>query len=171
VILNSKYVIHRNIDEKLLKKIIILKNQQWKYSHTSHKKWIKNNLKSSDVHIVLFIKKKLVGYTMLRKRKLIIKKDKKNFLYFDTHIVDNKFRKLIINNQKISNHLMTLAKKYILKNKNLAFLLCQKKLFKYYKNNGWYQINKNQFEIDGKKKLFGFMFGKVNRYKYYNFII
>ena len=89
---------------------------------------------------------------MLRKRKLIIGKNKKNFLYFDTHIVDNKYRKLNIDNQKISTYLMTLAKKYIFKKKSLAFLLCQKKLFRYYKQNGWNQISRDKFQINGKKK-------------------
>ena len=111
--LDSKYILHRNIDKKLLKKIIILKNQEWRYSFASHIKWLKKNLKPYDVHIVIFIKNKLVGYTMLRKRKLIINKQKKNFFYFDTYIVDKKSRKLIIDNQKISVHLMKLAKKYL----------------------------------------------------------
>ena len=169
--LDSKYILHRNIDKKLLKKIIILKNQEWRYSFASHIKWLKKNLKPYDVHIVIFIKNKLVGYTMLRKRKLIINKKKKNFFYFDTYIVDKKSRKLIIDNQKISVHLMKLAKKYILKKKFLAFLLCQKKLISHYKKNGWSQINRNKFKIDGKKKLFGFVFGKVNKYNSLDFIL
>ena len=169
--INSNYITHKSINEKLLKKIIVLKKQQWKYSYKSHKEWIKDNLKPVDVHIVLFIKKKLIGYTMLRKRKLIIGKNKKNFLYFDTHIVDNKYRKLNIDNQKISTYLMTLAKKYIFKKKSLAFLLCQKKLFRYYKQNGWNQISRDKFQINGKKKLFGFVLGKINNYKHLNFIL
>ena len=53
-----------------IKDICILKNQHWKYGLKSHLKWFKLNCKKSDLHNLLLDKKKIIGYTLLRKRLL-----------------------------------------------------------------------------------------------------
>ena len=67
---------HSEISNETLKKIIILKKQEWKYTYKSHSDWIKKNIKPSDFHILLFLKDKLIGYTMLRKRQMFTNKKK-----------------------------------------------------------------------------------------------
>ena len=43
---------------------------------------------------LVFFNKKLVGYTLLRKRKFGTKINKKNYFHFDTLIVDKNYRKI-----------------------------------------------------------------------------
>ena len=53
-----------------LNKIVKLKNSEWKYNIQNHKIWIRKNLKPQDVHFLLNKKNFLVGYNLLRKRKI-----------------------------------------------------------------------------------------------------
>ena len=66
--LKIKIVKNKNISLIELKKIIKLKNSEWKYNFSSHIKWIKDFLKPYDMHFLLFKNNQLVGYNLLRKR-------------------------------------------------------------------------------------------------------
>ena len=78
----------RNIE---IKKILILKNSFWKFGIKSQKKWFKENVKKRDVHNFLFLNSKLIGYTLLRLRKI---KNLKNFYFLlDTMIIKKELRK------------------------------------------------------------------------------
>ena len=73
-----------------IKKICLLKDKQWKFGINSQLKWFKNNIKKFDLHSLFYIKSKLVGYTLLRKRTSKIENLKKNihYLLFDTLAAD-----------------------------------------------------------------------------------
>ena len=45
-----------------------LKDSQWSFGLKSQLEWFKNNIKKNDIHNLLYIKSKLVGYTLLRRR-------------------------------------------------------------------------------------------------------
>ena len=117
---------HADISDETLKKIIILKKQEWKYTYKSHSDWIKKNIKRSDFHVLLFLKDKLIGYTMLRRRQMFTNK-KKIFLYFDTHIITKSFRGKEIFNLKPSYILMNFIMKIIRRKKLLSLLMCKNK--------------------------------------------
>ena len=68
----------RQLKKKNILSICKLKNDYWKYGLRSNLNWFKKNIKTNDIHNLLFIDKKLIGYTLLRKRKAIIKNKKKN---------------------------------------------------------------------------------------------
>mgnify|MGYP001250414688 FL=1 len=76
-----------------LNKIIQLKDTFWKFGKFSQLKWFKKNIMKNDIHNLLFNEKDLIGYTCLRKKKLIKKKNKINFLLFDTIIIHPNYRK------------------------------------------------------------------------------
>tara|TARA_Y100000992_G_C21140183_1_gene430987 strand:- start:328 stop:588 length:261 start_codon:yes stop_codon:yes gene_type:complete len=57
-----------------IKEICVLKNQQWKFGIKSQIKWFKKNIKKNDIHNLFYLKSKLIGYTVLRKRTYKIKK-------------------------------------------------------------------------------------------------
>ena len=62
-------IYHKNLSKSFLRKIIKLKKQEWKYSYKSQKNWIKKNFLNNDIHILVFVKKELEGYTALRLKK------------------------------------------------------------------------------------------------------
>ena len=93
----------QGLSKKNILKICGLKNEYWNYGLQSNLNWFKKNVKNNDIHNLLFLKKNLIGYTLLRKRKALVKRKKNikriNYLHFDTLIIKKKFRK-----KKIQHH-------------------------------------------------------------------
>jgi len=155
------------LDSVLKNKIFVLKKEVWNYSIANQNKWFKKNLKKNDIHNMCFLKKKLVGYTALRRRTLKINKTSNKYFYFDTFLIKNDYR-----NMGIGSLLMKFNNLYI-RNKNLiSCLLCYKKTIKFYKNFGWKILNKKKIKFMDKKnkKLFCMIFPKKNKNKYCLFI-
>jgi len=156
----------KKINKKFLDQIIYLKKQEWNFNYRSQSNWIKNNLLQDDIHVTLKYKKKLIGYTMLRDRLMLSSnKSLKKIYFFDTHIIDKKFRGKPINNIHPSKILMDNISNFLKKKKRVAFLLCKKNLIKYYKSNNWEIMNKNKIKIKNEKKLTLMSFGKFNKKK------
>ena len=146
-----KNIILKSILTKKLKKneiiaICKLKNTYWKYGMESQLKWFDKNVKANDIHNFIFLKEILVGYVLLRRRKYLLKKIKKNYLYFDSLIILKKYRKIMIG-KKLLNFVIKIIKK----SKLHALLICKKKMFNYYNKYSWQRvINKNTELIDHK---------------------
>ena len=145
--INCSVISHSDLSKKNLTNIIQLKKQEWKYEINSQKKWIKSKIRNDDMHILLKLNNKIIGYTMLR----ILKNNSflkyKRIIYFDTHIIEKRFR-----GKKIASYLMEEAIKQIKKKKILAVLRCKKELEKYYKNYKWKVVNK-YIKFNDDKKL------------------
>ena len=73
-----KSIVSSKLTNNEIKQICSLKNKQWKFGIKSQLKWFKNNIKKFDLHNLFYIKSKLVGYTLLRKRTCKIENLKKN---------------------------------------------------------------------------------------------
>ena len=58
--LNIQKFKHSLIKRNDLDNVIKLKKKEWKYSFLSHNKWIAQNLKDNDLHILLLKEKKLI---------------------------------------------------------------------------------------------------------------
>ena len=69
---NNHFSLKSIVSDKLtnneIKQICLLKDKQWKFGIKSQLEWFKNNIKKFDFHNLFYIKSKLVGYTLLRKR-------------------------------------------------------------------------------------------------------
>ena len=128
-----------------IKQICLLKDSQWKFGINSQFKWFKNNVKKFDLHNLFYIKSKLVGYTLLRKRTCKIKNLKNNnhYLLFDTLVIDKKFRGM-----KFSNLLMSFNNEIIKLSGFSSFLICRNKLIDFYKKNNWNKLNKKSFSVE-----------------------
>ncbi len=133
------------INYDLKKKILKLKNQHFKFSIKSQSKWFKKHIKNKDLHNLLFIKNKLIGYNCLRKMRLsnFTKKNKisKNIFWFDTLVVDKKYKGL-----GLSKKIMLSSNKIILKNKNSGILFCKKNMIRYYKKFNWKVLNSSKIK-------------------------
>ena len=136
-----KSVVSKKLKEKEILNICKLKNTHWKYSLKSQLKWFKENVKKDDLHNLVYLKNKLIGYNLLRKRTFILK-IKKNYLYFDTLIVSKKYR-----NKKIGIKLNIFIIEIIKKSKLHSMLICKKKSSNFYKKFNWKIIIKKNFKI------------------------
>ena len=164
-----KSIISKKLIKKEIKEICLLKDQHWKFGLNSQLRWFENNVKKKDINNLLYIKSKLIGYTLLRKRSCKIDnlEKKTNYLLFDTLIIDKNFR-----NIKLSNLLMNFNN-FIIKDTGLfSFLVCENKLVDFYKKNEWKKLNRKIFDIANSPSDFnGMVFNKSNLNKKYIFYL
>jgi hypothetical protein len=157
------------LENKEIMEICMLKDQQWKFGIKKQLKWFKNNIKKQDIHNMFYIKSKLVGYTLLRKRTCEVKKTKKKikYLLFDTLIINKKYKGI-----KLSNLLMSFNNAVIKQEKLFSFLICNDKLVNFYKKNHWVKLNKKYIDIvDHLFSTNGMIFNTKNFDKKYFFYI
>ena len=141
-----KTILTKKLKKDEILNICKLKNTHWKYGIRSHVNWFKEHIKDNDIHNVAYLKKKLVGYVLLRGRNSLFKKKKIKYFYYDTLIVSKRYRKL-----KIGLKLSNLAEKVIKKTELHSMLICEKKVETFYKKNKWKKVsNKNSKIIDHK---------------------
>ncbi len=150
----------KNISE--IKHICQLKDEQWKYGIKSQIKWFNKIVISKDIHLILKVKKKIIGYLLLRERKFQFKKDNKkngNYYLFDSFIIKKKFRK-----RGYGTKLMKAAKKIIKKKNYFSVLTSDTKNIGYYKKNGW-KITKKIKVLDHQDNWTKLIFNrKTNKY-------
>ena len=150
-----------------------LKDTYWKWSLSNQLKWFKKNVKKNDINNILKLNGRVIGYTLLRKRKAIRKKKIIYYYYFDTLIIDSKFRK-----KGYGKKLMKYNNKVLNKLNYHAFLICLKKNIGFYKKYNWQILHEKNFKLmdhkpawfENKKDIFGMTFGlnkKDNKKIYY----
>ena len=64
-IMYFKFRLQSELSNKELDAIINLKKNHWDYSYMEHFNWIKNNIKSDDIHVLMFEDELLVAYLNL----------------------------------------------------------------------------------------------------------
>tara|TARA_B100001057_G_scaffold472854_1_gene536580 strand:- start:406 stop:942 length:537 start_codon:yes stop_codon:yes gene_type:complete len=152
--IDKKSIKNLKASSKLKNDICRLKDKFWKFGLSSQKKWLKKNVKEEDVHNCIFANKKLVGYTLIRRRKALYQKKTISYYLIDTVTVIQNLR-----GQQIGKVLMELNTSLSKKNKKISFLLCKKKLIYFYRKCGWKKLKKQKFLVNGKKpRLFGMMY-------------
>ena len=79
----------QELDKNPYKKYMQFKKNILKFSLNSHLKWFKNFVKKNDVHILLYNKKILIGYNLLRTRTFFKNSymTSNKYFYFDTLII------------------------------------------------------------------------------------
>ena len=141
-----------NLKKETIVSICQLKDSHWKHGLKSQLSHFKKYIKKNDIHNIILIKKKLVGYTAFRLRKFKFRKKEYNYLLLDTIIVEQKSRK-----KKYTNLLMKFNNNFIKKKKLPSFLICTKKNSLFFKKYKWSLLNKKNFNIIGHKKFELFM--------------
>ena len=139
-----KSLVLNKLKSREIKEICKLKNCEWKFGLISQYKWFKDNIKKNDIHNLLYLNSKLIGYTLLRKRTCIINNSSKKsrYLLLDTIIIDKKFRR-----EKLSKLLMNFNNLVIKKSKLSAFLICGNQFIDFYKKFDWRKISQKHLKI------------------------
>ena len=127
------------LHKKTIDNICKLKASFWKYSLRQHRTWFRNNINKNDLHFYCENKKKLLGYNSLRKKISLDNKKKINYFIFDTFIIEKNSR-----NQGLAKQIMKKNLNFLKKNKQIAFLQCEKKHIKFYKHLKWRILNKKK---------------------------
>ena len=144
-----------------------LKDSQWRYGINSQIEWFKKNIKKNDIHNLLYLKSKLIGYTLLRRRSFNNNnKLKKMYLLFDSLVVHKDYR-----NKKLSSLLMIFNNTIIRETRLFSFLICKNDLVDFYKKYDWIKLNKKNIKVlDHPFSTNGMLFN-TNKIKKYNFYI
>lgn len=84
----------KNLSIKQINKICKIKMQKWKFNFKSQKKFLLKNYDLDDIHQMVLIKDKIVGYNCLK----FIKNLNKTIIIFDSLIIDKNYRGMGISN-------------------------------------------------------------------------
>ncbi len=156
------------LDKNTIIQISKLKDSQWKFGLKSQLEWFKKNIKENDIHNLFYIKSKLIGYTLLRKR-LYNTSDqlkKKNYILFDTLIIHKNFRE-----KKFSNLLMIFNNTVIKETGLFSFLICNNDLVRFYKKNNWIKLNKRNIQVKDHPFYNNGMIFNTNKIQKYYFYV
>ncbi len=70
------------ISKSLILQICKLKDSHWKNGVSSQFKFFKKNCKANDINNLMYYKNKLIGYTLLRRKQLLVGNKKKKIFTF-----------------------------------------------------------------------------------------
>ena len=144
-----------------------LKDSQWRFGINSQIEWFKKNIKKNDIHNLLYLKSKLIGYTLLRRRSFNNNnKLKKRYLLFDSLVIHKDYR-----NKKLSNLLMIFNNTIIRETRLFSFLICKNELVDFYKKYSWIKLNKKNINVIDHPFSTNGMLYNTNKIKKYNFYI
>ena len=135
-----------NLTKKNKFDIYLLKETEWGKKKLSQKKWFEKNINKNDLHNLLYLKSRLIGYNCIRQFDLKKNQISKNVLLFDTLVINKNFRKL-----NLSTKIMTKSINIIEKSKKPCLLVCLKKHVNYYKKFGWKKIYRTELNINLNK--------------------
>ena len=134
----------KNLSIKQINNICKIKMQKWKFNFKSQKKFFLNNYNLEDIHQIVSINDKIVGYNCLKFTKNL----NKTIMIFDSLIVDKKYKKM-----GISSIILFSSINEIISKKKQCYLYCDKILQKYYEKFGWMRINKKKISMIKRKNL------------------
>ncbi len=134
----------KNLSIKQINNICKIKMQKWKFNFKSQKKFFLNNYNLEDIHQIVSINDKIVGYNCLKFTKNL----NKTIMIFDSLIVDKKYKKM-----GISSIILFSSINEIISKKKQCYLYCDKILQKYYEKFGWIRINKKKISMIKRKNL------------------
>lgn len=141
--INIKIVKHNDLLKNQIDKIIALKNIFWKYTYESQIAWLKNNLQSNDLHLMLFEDENLVAYLNLVNIKLLL-----NDVTYTAFGVGNVCTAK--SGKGYGRKLMNELNKYILEYNSIGALFCQQDLAFFYKKFNWQKMESHICHIENQ---------------------
>jgi len=146
------FIEHKHLTQDLLDEIIRVKSVAWPYSYDEQCKWIKNNLKDSDIHVLLYDKDSLTAYLNLVE--IDIEFDAVTYKGFGIGNVcaaekGKGFGKVLIDK----------ANSYLVENNKVGLLFCKDQLIPFYTQCKWILVT-------GKEILISDINSHVNTFVY-----
>jgi len=135
-----KIIAHRNIIQSDFNEIFEVKSVAWPYPRESQLKWLNENLKDEDLHLLLQTNKKTVAYLNLIKIELKIN-NKKIKSYGIGNVCS------IEKGKGYGFELMKLTNQFIAETLNPGLLFCKPELIRFYEKFNWKVIEKNKIKL------------------------
>ena len=158
----------KDLKKNLMLSICKLKNSYWSWTIPKQLEWLKKNAKKEDINNIMVINNRLIGYTLLRKRIAYVNNKPLKYFYFDSFLIDKRFR-----NKGYGRVLLLFNNKILKRLKKHSFLVCPKKTISFYSKYNWKILTKNSFKImdhkptwiKNKKNLYGMVYNLDKKIK------
>lgn len=137
--LTLKIVEHKKIEGKDIDLIIDLKRQHWNYSYEDNIKWINQNIREYDKHLMVYKDEVLIGYTNIVYREVIL--DSARRVAGVGNVCVNKIYK----GHGIGRIVMEYVNKEITRKNLTGVLLCKDELIAFYQKLGWHLVKGKKY--------------------------
>ena len=134
-----------------------MKNKVWQYPYSSHLEWFKNNIKSDDIHLLLWDEDNLIGYMNLVNVRGSV----------DSLGIGNVVISPDRQGQNLGLLLMYLCDYYLSIVKLPGILICKDKVLGFYKRCGWEIFERDTF-MNGDKIPFNILTRRFDTSKFHN---
>jgi hypothetical protein len=128
---------NKSISDRELNEVIKVKQLSWPYTTESHLEWIKQNLKSSDLHFLLYQQDNLLAYINLVDINILI--DDKEYIAYGIGNVCTAEKGLGWGGKMMDN-----VTCFLKKENRAGLLFCKESLLKFYSKYGWETIPSNK---------------------------
>jgi len=136
----SLLIPHKKITSTLLNEIIQIKSIAWPYNYEKQLKWIHGNLKSTDIHVLLYREESLVGYLNLIEIEFKIDGNLKNGFGIGNVCAKEK-------GKGWGKELISETNSYLIQTNKIGLLFCKDLLVNFYKINNWRKIEKEKITL------------------------
>ena len=133
-----RYILNKNITRDFLQEVINIKTIAWPYSYDSQLQWIKQNLSSNDIHVLLYKDKVLVAYLNLIDACIKINGELSK-IYGIGNVC------AIKRHEGYGKILMENINLFIKDESRMGLLFCKQPLLNFYYNLGWKCIDNERF--------------------------
>ncbi len=144
--ISTQLVIHSETFPELLEKIANIKSIRWQYPLEKQLQWMTDNLKSTDVHLLVHADDKLVAYTNFVDVKVLINEASERFMGIGNVCTSE-------SGKGYGEMLMNAINDSILKNNWNGILLCKDNLVPYYEKYQWNLISPSVISSDIMKEI------------------
>lgn len=138
-----QFILHGDLKDADLKKIINVKSIAWPYSEEKQLKWINDNIKEDDVHVLLLDDyQNMTAYLNMVSISFII-----NNIEYSGYGIGN-----VCAVKRGEGHgaiLMNKLNEYFVSNKIIGLLFCKKDLLEFYKKQGWNILSQDKILVQG----------------------
>ncbi|MGO4710537.1 GNAT family N-acetyltransferase [Chryseobacterium sp. 2TAF14] len=146
------FIQHESLTQVLLDEIIKVKSAAWPYSYDQQYNWIKNNLKNSDIHVLLRDREKVVAYLNLVKIEVQIENSTLNGFGIGNVCAIEK-------GKGWGKELLIKVNQYLINHQKVGLLFCKEKLTKFYLENDWILVPDHQMSISNiQSQIFTFTY-------------
>lgn len=151
-------ITHSEISSEQLDQIIKIKSVAWPYSYEEQLKWINNNLKETDIHVILMNEKNQpIAYLNLITIEIIL--DNKPVSAYGIGNVC-----ALEMGEGWGKELLLRTNEFLVKQQKIGLLFCKDALVKFYIKNNWTLIAPNFLCIGEGKDVNTMLFDSASRH-------
>lgn len=138
--LKIDFISHSSVPDVKLDEIIKVKSVAWSYSYEKQLRWIKDNLKDSDIHVLLSDGEVVIAYLNLIEINLTY--DNNTVMGFGVGNVC-----ALQKGQGWGKELILKINDFLDESNKIGLLFCKDKLVKFYKENSWVLCKEEQIAV------------------------